>query len=373
MRISRREFLQAATGMAGLLGLEAAGLVKLQEALGNPAGPTVIWLQGQACTGCSVSLLNSIFYTTVDDLLVNTLNLEYHPNLMAAAGDRAMSAATSPRPSLSQLQALRDQWFIQSPGAAFDLNADGKVNFTDYAALAKSGFILVVEGAIPIGSSGLFCEIGADMTMIEAMGQFGAAASQIIAVGACAAFGGIPAGAPNPTQALSVKGALAHLGIQKPVINIAGCPIHPDWLVGTISSILVNGTPGTLDAHGRPTAFFGAPVHNTCPNLSTYNSTYARQLGHTGDRSCLTCHSRGDSDVANPRSLGMAGCLYALGCKGRRTNADCATRRWNNPAKGQPGVNWCVQAGSPCIGCTEPNFPDGMSPFYTLNGPGADD
>ncbi|MEN6334847.1 MAG: twin-arginine translocation signal domain-containing protein, partial [Phycisphaerales bacterium] len=140
MRISRRQFLQAATGMAGLLGLEASGLMRLQEALGNPAGPTVIWLQGQACTGCSVSLLNSIFYTTVDDLLVNMLNLEYHPNLMAAAGDRAMSAASGPKPSFNQLQALCDEWFIQSPGAAFDLNADGKVNFTDYAVLAKRGF-----------------------------------------------------------------------------------------------------------------------------------------------------------------------------------------------------------------------------------------
>ena len=186
---------------------------------------------------------------------------------MAAAGDRAMSAATGPRPSLTQLQALCDDWFIQSPGMGIDLNADGKVNFTDYAVLAKSGFILVVEGAIPIGSSGKFCEIGSDMTMIDAMGKFGAAASQIIAVGACASFGGIPAATPNPTQALSVKGALAHLGITKPVINIAGCPIHPDWLVGTISSILVNGTPGTLDANGRPTAFFGALVHDTLSQL----------------------------------------------------------------------------------------------------------
>lgn len=373
MRISRREFLQAATGMAGLLGLEASGIVKLQEALASPAGPTVIWLQGQACTGCSVSLLNSVFYATIDDLLVNTLNLEYHPNIMAAAGDRAMSAASGPRPSVTQLQALCDEWFIQSPDAVLDVNADGKVNFTDYAVLAKRGFILVVEGAIPTGSNGLFCEIGGNLTMIEAMRKFGAAASQIIAVGACASFGGIPAGAPNPTQALSVTQALTYLGIPKPVINIAGCPIHPDWLVGTISSILVNGTPGTLDSYGRPTAFFGAPVHNTCPNLSSYNSTYGRQMAHARDRSCLSCHSRTDSHVPNPRSLGAGGCLFAMGCKGRRTYADCATRKWNNPAKGQAGVNWCVQAGSPCIGCTEPTFPDGVSPFYTLNGPGADD
>ena len=368
MKISRREFLQTATGMAGLLGLEATGLVKLQEALANPAGPTVIWLQGQACTGCSVSLLNSIFYATVDDLLINTLNLEYHPNIMAAAGERAVSVASGPRPSLSQLQALCDKWFIQSANAVLDVNADGKVNFADYAALAQRGFILIVEGAIPIGANGAFCEIGGNLTMIEALRKFGTAASQIIAVGTCAAFGGIPAGAPNPTQALSVSGALAHVGIAKPVINIPGCPIHPDWLVGTISSILVNGTPGTLDSHGRPTAFFGSTVHDMCPNLSSYNSTYGPRVGHAGNRSCLTCHSRTDSHVPNPRTLGTGGCLYALGCKGRQTYCDCPTRKWNNPAKGQMGVNWCVEAGGPCIGCTDASFPDGMSPFYTLNG-----
>ena len=373
MKIGRREFLQTATGMAGLLGLEATGLVKLQEAMANPAGPTVIWLQGQACTGCSVSLLNSIYYTTVDDLLINMLNLEYHPNIMAAAGDFGLSGASGPRPSANQLQALRGEWFIQSPDALFDLNADGKVNVADYAALARSGFILVVEGAIPIGANGAYCEIGGNMTMIDAMAKFGAASSQIIAVGACAAFGGIPSGNPNPTQALSVDEALAHLGIAKRAINIAGCPIHPDWLVGTISSILVNGVAPALDAYGRPTQFFGATVHSKCPNLASYDSNYGRRTNHAGSRSCLACHSRTDSEVPNPRSLGRAGCLYALGCKGRQTYCDCPSRKWNNPAKGQVGVSWCVQAGSPCIGCTEPSFPDGMSPFYTLNGPGAED
>lgn len=373
MKISRREFLQTAAGMAGLLGLDAAGLVKLQRALADPAGPTVIWLQGQACTGCSVSLLNSVFYATIDDLLLNTLNLEYHPNLAAAAGDLALAVASGPRLSNSQLKALHEDWFVQSASAIMDVNGDGKVNFVDYAALAQRGFILVIEGAIPVGAAGAFCEIGGNLTMIDAVGQFAAAASQIIAVGTCAAFGGIPAATPNPTQALSVTGALAQLRISKPVINIPGCPIHPDWLVGTISSLLAQGTPGSLDSNGRPTAFFGATVHSACPNLSAFNSAYSGRLSHAREQSCLACHSRTDNHVPNPRTLGAGGCLYALSCKGSRTYGDCPTRKWNNPAKGQPGVNWCVQAGSPCLGCTEPTFPDGMSPFYTLNGRGAND
>jgi hydrogenase small subunit len=58
MRVTRREFMRAAAGMAGVLGLNASGLLKLQEALAATAGLPVIWLQGQGCTGCSVSLLN---------------------------------------------------------------------------------------------------------------------------------------------------------------------------------------------------------------------------------------------------------------------------------------------------------------------------
>ena len=49
-----------------------------------------------------------------------------------------------------------------------------------------------------------------------------------------------------------------------------------------------------------------------------------------------------------------------LGCKGPFTNADCPRRSWNS------GVNWCIGSGGPCIGCTEPDFPDGYCPFLTL-------
>ncbi|HBG28264.1 MAG: hypothetical protein A2Y10_09645 [Planctomycetes bacterium GWF2_41_51] len=339
MKINRREFLNTAVGMAGILSLKASGLLKLQEVLANPAAPTVIWLQGQACTGCSVSLLNSIYYTTIDDLLINKLNLEYHPNIMAAAGDFALSNADSPKPTKSQLKTLNQQWLVNSP-ALFDLNSDGIVNFKDYAILAARGFILIVEGAIPTGSNGIFCEIGSNMTMISAMRKFGADATQIIAVGACASFGGIPAASPNPTGALSVTSALASLGIQKSVINIPGCPIHPDWLVGTIIDILT-GQNIALDSNKRPTKFYPtSTIHSRCPYREAE-----------------------EEDV-----LGRGGCLEELGCKGPRSRCDCNSRKWNNPAQGQVGVNWCMQSGSPCIGCTEPTFPDGMMPFYDLNG-----
>lgn len=343
MKVTRREFLRAAAGMAGILGLEASGILKLQKALAASGAPSVIWLQGQSCTGCSVSFLNSIHYATVDDLLLNSINLEYHPNLMAAAGDFAISAAQVARPSSGELKGLNSEWAKNSDGSNFDLNGDGVVNFLDYALLARRGYILVVEGAIPIGSDGHFCHIGGEMSMLDALGIFSKNASAIVAVGTCAAYGGIPAANPNPTEAMGVEKALKHIGQPKSVVNIPGCPIHPDWLVGTLISVLT-GQPLNLDDKGRPLSYFGKnmKIHDTgnCPY----------------------------KEEPKAHTLGMPGyCLKDIGCRGPETYCDSFVRQWNSPAKGQNGVNWCISAGSPCIGCTEPKFPDGMSPFYRLS------
>ncbi len=371
MIISRREFFRVAAGMAGALGLQASGLMKLQEALAGSGNPSVIWLQGQGCTGCSVSFLNTIYYATVDTLLLDKINLEYHPNVMATAGDFAISAAQVARPSTGELLDVSNQW-MQKTNISMDLNGDGIVNFIDYALLAKRGYILIVEGAIPTGAAGEYCEIADGLTMLSALGLFAKYASTVIAVGTCASFGGIPASGSNPTSAMGVSAALTSLGQTRAVINIPGCPAHPDWLVGTIVNLLT-GVAVPLDSNSRPTAFYGTLVHSACPYLSAFNSSYSGNLTHAGNRSCLSCHTNTDTHVPNPRTLGIGGCLFALGCKGRQTYCDCPTRKWNSPAAGQTGVNWCNQAGSPCIGCTEPNFPDGMTPFYTLSGSGAVD
>jgi hydrogenase small subunit len=341
MKVTRRQFLQVAAGMAGALGLEASGFLKLQEALAASGAPSVIWLQGQSCTGCSISFLNSIHYATVDDLLLNSINLEYHPNVMAGAGDFAISAGQVARPSSGELKGLNSEWAKNSQDLNFDLNGDGIVNFIDYALVARRGYILVVEGAIPIGSEGHFCHIGGDMSMIDALSVFSKHASGIISVGTCAAYGGIPAAGSNPTDAMGVKDALDHIGQPKSVINIPGCPIHPDWLVGTLVSILT-GQKVDLDDKGRPLTYFGKKIHDTgnCPYKGT------PQVDMLGDEK---------------------GCLKELGCKGPKTYADCFSRKWNCGQAGGDGVNWCIEAGSPCIGCTEPQFPDGdFSPFYKL-------
>jgi hydrogenase small subunit len=300
--VSRREFVVASGAIAAAFGLSISGLLG-PEAEGAVGAAQVVWLQGQACTGCSVSLLNSIYYMTPDKLLVDTIDLAYHPNLMAASGSTAVSAAK----------------------AAYD----------------KGGYILVVEGAIPTGASGKYCKVWDGMTMLKAVRTYAPRAAGILAVGTCASYGGIPAAAPRPTLAKSVKAIVG----TRPVVNIPGCPSHPDWIIGTVAYMLANGRPPALDSIGRPRQYFPVTVHSRCPYIGT-------------------------DEI---EQFGQRGCLIEIGCRGPETFCDCPDRKWNSAAQGAVGVNWCVQAGSPCHGCTQPNFPDGMTPFFKEEEEGDDD
>jgi hydrogenase small subunit len=302
MRLDRRDFLKASAALGGALTLKSAGLLPDAMAATGPDAPPVVWLQGQSCTGCSVSFLNSIYYTTAEDLLLNQLDVKFQSNVMAAAGDLAVEAATS--------------------------------------AQVAGGYVLILEGSIPFGDNGEFCHLWENTSMVDAVQQFAPGAAAIIALGTCAAYGGIIAGTPNPTDTLGVKDALAALGINKPIINIPGCPMHPDWLVGTVATLL-NGQMPTLDEWGRPIQYYPEKIHDNCPM----------------------------KPLAKVFQLGQVGCMKEIGCKGPKTWADCHYRKWNSGAAGQYGQEWCIGAGNPCLGCTEPKFPDGMSPFYNgLNG-----
>jgi NiFe hydrogenase small subunit HydA len=309
MRLSRRDFLKAAAAAVAAGRLSPTALAALRDVM-IEGGPRVIWLQGAGCDGCAVSFLNSIHYASVDDLLINTLDVEFQSNLMAAAGDLAISAAE--------------------------------------AAGAEPGYILIIEGAIPTAAQGRYCVLWPGMTMHDAVVQFAENASFILAIGACATFGGVPSGSPNPTEA---RGAGEILGEDPRLINLPACPTHPDWLVGTVVYLLTNDHAPPLDEHRRPLEFFSRRIHDNCLNRREYcggGIQFAPQLGEEG-------------------------CMELLGCKGKHTYSDCPLRKWNSPGQGQMGVNWCIGARSPCLGCVNPSFPDGMSPFYVyLPGPDAD-
>ncbi|HVP12191.1 MAG TPA: hydrogenase small subunit [Phycisphaerae bacterium] len=300
MRITRRDFLKAAAAatVAGELAPEA--FAALQKVLRGEGAPRVIWLQGAGCDGCAISFLNSVFYATADSVLKNTIDLDFQNNLMAAAGDLAVSA----------------------------LNASA----------AQPGYILVVEGAIPTGAGGLYCRMWPGTTMASALSTYSPNAAFIVALGSCASYGGVSAGAPNPTAAQGVSSILVN---DPRVVNVPGCPAHPDWFIGTITYLLTNGRVPPLDASRRPLQYFSRRIHDNCLNRRKYcgNPVFANQLSQEG-------------------------CMEYLGCKGKHTYSDCPMRKWNSSGAGKYGVNWCIGARSPCLGCVNSNYPDGMSPFY---------
>lgn len=306
--ITRRDFMKvfgagaAAVGLAGVLascrvppegGTAEAVLPVLQEVASGR--PSVIWLQGSGCTGCSVSLLNTV-HPDIAEVLTKIISLDAHPTVMAATGDLATAV------------------------------------FEDAVTNKAGEFILVVEGAIPTAENGLYGTFGENshgpQTILDWTQKLGNSAMAVVAVGTCAAFGGIPAAEPNPTGAKSVSDVLG-----KPVVNIPGCPPHPDWIVGTLAHVLLFGVP-ELDEYGRPLLFYDKVIHYNCPRYWDFErQNYAQKLSDDG-------------------------CLVFLGCKGPIAHADCAQRHWNN------GVNWCIGGHAPCIGCVQPEFPDDLSPLY---------
>jgi hypothetical protein len=294
---------------------------------------------------------------------------------------------------------------------------------SDYIELYPSvgevaeGFVLVVEGSVvtgkPTGGSvGQFCEVGpmdpasADETMLHAFLTYARSAAAVLAVGTCASFGGIPA--LGVTGAKSVGAVLKANGIKTPYINIPGCPAHPDWIVGTIAAFLARGLDGiSLDSQHRPYDFYGGYVCNgnqgntgvgavdqACPwrynNDGFDNVTGLRGEDNLADDPAFPIgESRGlakykwgsipagssetyDDETTGPVTYNAGhtfeGCLGVLGCRGRKTHADCAYRKWNAATTLTPGtlgVNWCVGSRGGCQGCTEPSFPS-LKRFYTF-------
>jgi hydrogenase small subunit len=310
MTITRRNFLRYCTLSSAALGLNAAKIRLVEEALANPAAPSVLWIVGSACLGCSISFLNRISDkidepASVADVITGPINLVYHPALMAAAGDSAVAPLMQ--------------------------------------AYNRGNYVLIVEGAIPTAFDGHACGVwsynGVEVTMQQAVQELTSRAAAVVSVGTCACFGGIPASGSNPTQAMGVR---QYTGI--PTINISGCPVNPDWVVWAVVQLLLGNSP-ELDADGRPAALYGtaydgspeAPyIHDKCPRNLGSHTIYATNFGENGH------------------------CLKDIGCRGPYTKARCKLA-WcgiggQNMPNPHPG-HWCIGVNAPCHGCVEKTFP----------------
>ncbi|HEU5480683.1 MAG TPA: hydrogenase small subunit, partial [Candidatus Tumulicola sp.] len=195
-------------------------------------------------------------------------------------------------------------------------------------------YVLVVTGSIPTKDGGIYCTIGG-RTAHDVLEEAAQGAAAIVAVGACAHWGSVQAAKPNPTGAVGVSDIIK----DKPVLNIAGCPPIADVVTATLVHYLTFDRLPETDGDGRPLFAYANRIHDTCPRRAHYDAgQFANQFDDEGAR-------RGY-------------CLYHVGCKGPETFSPCPIFLWNSR------TSFPIGAGHPCIGCTERNFWDTMTPFY---------
>ena len=151
---------------------------------------------------------------------------------------------------------------------------------------------------------------------------------------------------PNSSGALGVQQFLEKAGIDVDVINIPGCPANPEWLVSVLVDVIMLEKLPPLTNEGKPEGIFGQTIHDNCERRGhVENGEFVYQFG------------------SEEEAKGY--CLYPLGCRGPQTKSNCGVTLWNNRR------SWCVQAGSPCIGCCEAaphdpghNWVEVNTPFY---------
>ncbi len=261
----RRDFVKSMCVLAAAaVGLPATAAEAFAQSVARRK-PSVIWLSGQECTGCTESLLRTS-HPDLGTLILDLISLDYHEALFAAAGH--------------QVEAAKRQAMEEHAGE----------------------YVLVIEGAIPTADGGIYCKIGGQ-TMVDAVHEAAEHAGAIIAIGSCASWGGIPSADPNPTGARGAPGVLQDYT----VVAIPGCPANPYNLLGTVLQFATYGTLPALDEQGRPVFAYGRTIHEDCSRRSHFDAgRFVKQFGDEG-------HQKG-------------WCLYQMGCKGPETYNNCSTQ-----------------------------------------------
>ncbi|MEZ5257935.1 MAG: hypothetical protein R2705_13870 [Ilumatobacteraceae bacterium] len=267
---------------------------------------SVLWLHGGACSGNTMSFLNADEPNVVDLIVDFGLDIIWHPSLGMELGDNAQKI------------------------------------FRDCASGAREMDIFVFEGTVIEGPNGTGrYNIFADRPMKEWVEELAAAASIVVAIGDCACWGGIPAAEPNPTSSTGLQfhkrskgGFLGPDFVSKaglPVINIPGCPAHPDWITQILVALATGRTSDiALDDLHRPQTFFKTFTQTGCTRVQFFEYKQSTLSFGEGTRT---------------------GCLfYEFGCRGPMTHSPCNRILWNRQSSK-------TRAGMPCIGCTEPEFP----------------
>jgi len=309
--VTRRDFLKFCGSVAAILGLSESMVPQIAAAVEKGARlKPALWIHGGSCTGCTESIAQ-VDTPDVATIVLDILSLKNMTIAMAQGDD---------------IKKIVDETMA-------DAERDPE----------NKGFILIYEGSVMRGANGnTLREFGEPQ--IDRLKKKAQAAEAIVAVGSCAVDGGFVAAKPNPADATGMVQFLKDAGIDTPVINLPTCPVNPEWIVATVINVLLLGRLPEMDSFNRPRLIFGHPIHDFCPRRGHFeNSAFVYEFGSKEEE--------------------MGYCLYPVGCKGPQTFTNCPIVRWNRRA------SWCVESGSPCIGCgvTSPtpggNWVDTNAPF----------
>lgn len=266
--VTRRDFLKFCSAMAVTLALPQHYSPKIAHALETKPRPPLIWLEYQDCAGNTESLLRAS-KPTVADLVLDTLSVDYHETIMAAAGHQA--------------EAAREATMEKYPGQ----------------------YLVVVEGSIPTKDNGVYCCI-AGHSAVDLVQDVCSGAAAVIAAGTCSSFGGLPFAAPNPTGARAVSQVVRGV----PIINLPACPVNVETLTAVVVHYLTFETLPATDQFGRPLFAYGSRIHDDCERRAHFDAgQFVEEWGDEGHR--------------------KGWCLYKMGCKGPQTFNNCPIVRWN--------------------------------------------
>ena len=267
---------------------------------------SLLWFQGGACSGNTMSFLNAEEPSVCDLITDFGIEVIWHPSLGMELGNQAQKI------------------------------------FHDCAKGERHMDIFVFEGTVIQGPNGSGrYDMFSDRPMKDWVTELAAQAQLVVAVGDCACWGGIPATAPNPTDSVGLQylkrdhggylGADFRSKMGLPVINIPGCPAHPDWITQILVA-LAAGRAGdlALDDLQRPDTFFTTFTQTGCTRNQYFEYKQSpTEFGQGTRKGCL---------------------FYEFGCRGPMTRSPCNRILWSRQSSK-------TRAGMPCTGCTEPEFP----------------
>ena len=258
----------------------------------------VVWIGCGGCDGCTMSVLGAVS-PTLEELLAGELT------------------------SVPRIDLIHPVLSLES--------GSGYVARLEQAASGGlDPFLLVVEGSLldeRLAGEGCFSGLGQrdgqPIAAEEWVARLAPKAAAVMAIGTCATWGGIPAGAGSVTGAMGL-GAMLGRGFRSaaglPIVNVPGCAPSGDAFIETLAYVflhLAGLVPLDLDELGQPRWLY-----------SSATPLQSQQLAWTT----------------------------------RRTPGDTAMcpvpeRGWINRVGG------CAASGGACTGCTRADFPDRVLPL----------